>query len=61
MLEPVIEAAMKRHVKPETPWYREDYEIRSDGAMVSHFGLKAQTETAEAQKAQPENGKTEHA
>ena len=51
LLEPVIEAAMKRRVEPQTPWYREDYEIRSDGAMVTHFGLKSVKETAEAEKA----------
>ena len=48
---------MKRRVEPQTPWYREDYEIRSDGAMVSHFGLKSQKETAEPEKAQPEVAK----
>jgi len=51
LLEPVIEAAMKRRVEPQTPWYREDYEIRSDGAMVTHFGLKSVKETTEAEKA----------
>jgi alkanesulfonate monooxygenase SsuD/methylene tetrahydromethanopterin reductase-like flavin-dependent oxidoreductase (luciferase family) len=42
-LEPVIEAAMKRKVEPQTPWYSEDYSYQSDGSTVTHFGLGPDT------------------
>jgi alkanesulfonate monooxygenase SsuD/methylene tetrahydromethanopterin reductase-like flavin-dependent oxidoreductase (luciferase family) len=42
-MEPVIEAAMKRRIEPQTPWYSEDYSYMSDGSAVSHFGLKPDT------------------
>src|SRR5260370_4808088 len=42
-LEPVIEAAMKRKVEPQTPWYSEDYSYQSDGSTVTHFGFGPDT------------------
>lgn len=37
-LEPVIEAALKRRVEVDTPWYNEGYSYKADGALLSHYG-----------------------
>jgi hypothetical protein len=56
LLEPVIEAAMKRRVEPQTPWYNEEYSYKADGSMVRHWGYSPELMEEMAKKATPPPG-----